>query len=432
METFEVMGAPGIRGFSGGEVFCHRGTERHRGRTETNEEGGGDIAEGGGRLQNEGVLFFAFPMLLGVVPVIAVVGGWGILRAGRRTVTVSSTRLWAGLLSEGEVRRRRVDWVMVMLWMAAILGALAIAAPGWRHGNVDRPSARVEGSVRSTSQVTQLFLRLAAPQRLPGSVEVEVSGRDKPVSREMAVEELRRGAVLTLGDADEYTVTVRAGESVLGVLTFSKPVSAPFGLMTEVFAVQVGARVDDPTVRPVVLLVDSGELDVGKVAEDSLVVVSAETPVPGIRVEGMIKFAGDGEVPVAEELPGFVDLRHVRVKAMRAATLSAEWRTVVSVERHALVAVRQMSQKGPTICWVGAEISSGTTWGADPSFVMCFAEVLGEALPGGKDAREWTSTGKGGTEMRKEVPVDLTPAVGMGALGLIVAAMGMMVWGVVR
>jgi Aerotolerance regulator N-terminal len=425
------------------EVFCHRVTERHKGRTETNEEGGEDIAEGGGRLENAGVFIFTFPWLLGVVPVVAVVGGWGILRAGRRTVVVSSTRLWAGLLGEGAVRRRRVDWVLVMLLMAAILGGLALAGPGWRRGEVDRPSVRVQGSVRSTVRETQLFLQLKEPHRLPAQLSVEVSGENQP--RSMAVGDLLEGQALTLAPADAYTVTVKAGEEPLGVLTFAKPVAPPFGLMTEVsvgrpidpelyrvFAVQAGARVADPTVRPAVVLVDAVTLDVSKVGADSLVVLLADTPAPGIDLGGKIAFSGDGATPVAENLPAFVDLRHVRVRAARAATLSAEWKTLVSVEGHALVAVRRMGTEGPTICWVGANVSAETTWGADPSFVMCFAEVLGKTLPVGKAGMEWTSTVKGTVELQKEAPVDLTPKAGLAALGLIVVAMGMAVWRMVR
>ena len=407
------MGAPGGERIFWWRVFCHYVTQRHRGRTETNGCEGADIAEGDGSSDNGCVFFFAFPMLLGVVPVVAVVGGWGILRAGRRTVAVSSTRLWAGLLGEGEVQRRRVDGVLVMLWMAAMLGGVALAGPGWRRGEVDRPSARVRGSVRSTSQMTQLFLRLEEPHRLPAQLSVAVSGENQP--RSIAVGYLLKGKVFTLASADAYTVTVKADEETVGVLTFAKPVAPPFGLMTEVsegksigpalyrvFAVQAGARVNDPTVRPAVVLVDAATFDVSKIAADSLVILSAETPAPGIDPGGQIAFRGDGATPVAENLPAFVDLRNVRVKAMRAATLSSEWRTLVSVEGHALVAVRRIGTQGPTICWVGANVSSQTTWGADPSFVLCFAGVLASAA-GGKcrdGVDEHAARGGGDTKRR--------------------------------
>jgi hypothetical protein len=154
--------------------------------------------------------------------------------------------------------------------------------------------------------------------------------------------------------------------------------------------------------------------------------------LPGIVLGQKVPFAGEGAIPVGENLPAFVDLRHVRVRAVRAATFSPEWVTVVSVEGHPLVAVRRMSAAGPTVCWVGAKVSAETTWAADPSFVICFSEILKQALPIGDAGVEWACVENRAEVNRDDVPVDLGPVLGTLAISAIVGAMGMWMRRVVR
>jgi hypothetical protein len=240
------------------------------------------------------------------------------------------------------------------------------------------------------------------------------------------------------GKADAYMVTMRAQGKVIDVFTFSWDGKAgPFGLLTETnsgrvmdpalvraFALLPGAHRDDPTVQPSVVLVDSRDFDVAKAASDSLLVVSAETPVPGIQPGERRSFSGEGAVPRAEDLPTFIDLRQVRVREMMAAKLSPEWTVMASVEGHPWLAERRFSAKGPTVCWMASRPSSQSTWGVDPSFVLYCAELRDKTFP----ATETSAWEVKEESLKKKstdgAVVELGGVLGLLAMGLIVAAMG--------
>src|SRR5436309_3491696 len=126
------------------------------------------FARGGGRdgaRYNARVIVFAMPALLGMAGAVALAGGAALWRGRRRVQAISSVKLWEGLMpAEASHGRRWVDPLWLLIFFAAVLGALALAGPRWQTEREIR-TIDAEFALRAArtgaQMVTEAWVRVA-------------------------------------------------------------------------------------------------------------------------------------------------------------------------------------------------------------------------------------------------------------------------------
>ncbi|HEY4329061.1 MAG TPA: BatA domain-containing protein, partial [Phycisphaerae bacterium] len=130
------------------------------------------------------MLFFAAPIWLTLAAAVGVFGAWGLWRGQRKTRRVSSLRLWRDMGQvSGESRRRAIDPLWVLVFFAAVMAALALAAPAWRMDTAPLvPTLDVEWSVRSlqTANGQHVEAWVHAPHA-PGDITLVSNGSELKV-----------------------------------------------------------------------------------------------------------------------------------------------------------------------------------------------------------------------------------------------------------
>jgi hypothetical protein len=401
------------------------------------------------------VLLFSWPIWLWATPVVAAAGAWALWRGQRRGRVVSSVRLWQGLTAGSEVSRRRViDPVWVIVWLGAILAALALSGATWTAGESPAPWATMQWSVRSMSTSSagkaEAWVRLLEMRGAAGRMILVADDGGHRIEKEVSLETLRAGLIVPLdGSAKRVTLSLRDGSHVLAQQTFEwVGPNQPFGVIAvagaqgidpalrRVFAVQPGARMDDPTIRPaVVLLNDPADSSWQDLAAGGLLVAQPAANLPGLVVGTRILAPDAWQPMVAETQMGvgvshIVKLDHVRITALREATVSSDWHVLATAGDKPWLAIR--AWQGVTLLWLASDPSSDTNWPKDPSFVIFFAELLQRAI-GSANANaivEWRPVNSNGTDeahaQRREYP--LNGGIALAAVALWVAAAGILVW----
>jgi hypothetical protein len=384
-------------------------------------------------------------MWLWAAAVVGLAGVWALWRSRRRGRNVSSLKLWRDLtVAGGARRRRRIDPLWVLVLAAAVLAAGALAGPTWVVG--ERPTVGVQWAVRSVGAGGPTEAWVHVPQADDG-MQLLVNGAVQRATGSA----LRRGMALAVAsEGARVNLELQVRNEVLATGEFVRPAGAgrEFGLVTHAvdgaidaaleraFQVQPGVRVGDPSVRPVVLLINAPHVQDEELAGAALVVAEPRTALPGIHLGPRVAAPGDGWKPEVAagaasgdegiSWPRFVNLQEVRVKAVRDAQLSAEWRVLARVAEHPWVAVREVPWKdgGKGVwVWLGSEPLAETNWPREAGFVVFYGEVSRQAL--GNSAGE-AAAGEAVTwEQLPSKPVAAAREVGLQwALG--VAGMGLL------
>jgi len=355
------------------------------------------------------MLIFTWPMMLTVAGGVVALGVLALWRGERGRQWVSSTKLWAGLVDVAAGgKRRAIDPVWLMIFAGAVLGALAASGPGWRSGEV-LPKVDVEWSVRSVgSGEPRLFVEAShgvvveALRPPPSSVVVEVAGPlfDPP----------------TCDDGQVVHMRVREGDRVVREAKFRRPVGGAFGLLTQtgrglridpalwrVFAINPAAKPNDARTDRKVLLVNDPAFDITQVRDNTLVVATGQTRLPGVQLGEKMKVDGSVERMDVGGLPAFVRLDRVKIDQLQSATLSEDWAVLAKVDGRSWLAMRQLEPRdgnpglsrsnGVTVIWLALQPSQD--WAMDSSFPIFFADLLartfsvGGGADAGRDIHEW-------------------------------------------
>ena len=448
------------------------------------------------------MIIFAAPVWLWVASAVGAAGVWALWRGQRRVRAVPSIRLWREIVPEAVATRRRrgVDPLWLLVFLAAVLAALALAGPRWKWGSGpdENAWARVQWAVRSAgggvgggmgggagreSPQVEAWIRLMEGGDLPGTVRVLLGGTQKDVS----TDELRKGVALAVPPSDaaggRLKLALLAGKHVMAEAEFRRPAMAggrPFALLEyaaagepgvdpmdpaleRVFAIQPGARREDPSVRPAVALVRGPGFSLsqlpasgGEAAEKgggTLVIAQSDTALPGLVPGETITGPAEGWTPAvatgeaasrAFPWPPYVPLRDVRVFAMRTAQLEPSWQVLATANGRPWIALRTVGGNGPgtarvTLVWLASAPSTETNWPKSASFVLFFAELANRAweVPAEDGAQgnvvEWERTqevmGSPQTQNDAVNTTDLRSLLGAVAMVMLLGAVG---WFVTR
>ncbi len=253
------------------------------------------------------MLLFATPLWLWALAAVTALGTWALWRGRNRSRPIPSIRLWQGLTETASTRRRRVDPVWLMMFIAALLAAAALAEPAWTgHSPVDLPSARMQWSIRSlgtpaSPTATEARVRLLDGIHLPEHLILAIETDADSEQQTPALPQLQRGMLLTLPpSAMRATLSLRAQNASATTPPFAQQsfvlpaigqpfalLGAPFGdpALQRVFAIQPRARPDDPTLEHTVLLLSDPAAAPSALAAlqgPALIIAAPEVPLPGL------------------------------------------------------------------------------------------------------------------------------------------------------
>jgi len=361
------------------------------------------------------MLLFAAPLWLGVSGAAALAGAWALLSGHKRVRGVSSVRLWKGLGEQaGPISRRRwVDPVWLLLFLALVSAGIGLGQPEWQAAEVHRRrQIAVTWALRSLRQAgapeqTELFVRAAEGAVVPkGSLFLEANDEH----RQITADELQRGTTLLLRHA-RGDVEARLGlsRSTAAMATFERPPagSRPMGLfklagpglnidpaLARVFAVRPGADEGNAAADDGVVLVNDPAFSLATVPENAtLVIAEPQTPLPGLVPGERLTADSAGWKPTAaanraeDFVQGIVD---VRISAMRAAALDATWSILATADGRPWLAARAWSPPGSTrkisLLWLASEPAAETNWPKFASFVVFFGAWTDRALDAGQSA----------------------------------------------
>jgi hypothetical protein len=345
-------------------------------------------------------------------------------------------------------------WVLV--FFAAVMAALALAAPAWRMDTAPLvPTLDVEWSVRSlqTANGQHVEAWVHAPHA-PGDITLVSNGSELKVS---AVS-LQEGMAMPLpvgSDDKQVLLELRSRGRILASGTFKRAdEQGPFALLLQsssagiddalqrVFMIQPGVHLGDPSIQPAVLLVNDQAPRPEDLSAAELVIAQPGTPLPGITLGPTIPFpsptttlpAGEGWTPEIAtgtkfSWPRFVALQGVRVKALRQASFSADWQILATANGRPWIALREIQDmpmppttgKRHVWLWLASDPVTDTNWPSLPSFVLFFAEIQHRALASPQaPLLEWTA------EPLSVAPrlqtIFLSPYFGAGAILLLLTA----------
>jgi hypothetical protein len=411
------------------------------------------------------MLEMAAPGWLWIAPLVAAAGAWALWRGQHRGRAVSSVKLWRGLQGDAaSQKRRRIDPLWLLVWLSAVIGALCLAGPRWVWGpRAEGPRMSVSWNVRELRHGGQanalgVFARVTEARDVkdPVRVVMRVDGVP-PTAADVTLEKLRAGWDFSFAtipaNVKGLTLEVqrREGTEALAMQTFTRPDGLPFGVqeigriaapLRRVFEVQPGATPGDPTVRPLVTLVNEAGATADRgteLAASDLVVAGPEVAAPGLEPGALVTATGDGWKAEAGEggadLPAYVQWDQVHVFKLREARLSAEWQVLARAGGHPFVALRRAreGERGPTWVWVAAEVDRETDWWKSPGFVVFFAEMtrlsLGQA--GAGRIVPWAPGPLEGIAVAARPDVEearLSPALGALAIAMLAGAAGWLLW----
>jgi hypothetical protein len=192
------------------------------------------------------------------------------------------------------------------------------------------------------------------------------------------------------------------------------------------FRMQSGARMDDPSVRPLAVLVAEGPESMADLTAAELIIGQPVAALPGVtpgpRVAAETGKSWTPQVAGAGDFawPQFVSLNDVHVKAYATVQLSPEWQVVARVNGAPWIAVRR--DHGFWV-WLASLPATETDWSrAGAGFVAFFAEMQSRAFgsAGGPPWVEW----KAELAPAKNVAfsLDLQPFAGVAAITLLISA----------
>jgi len=391
-----------------------------------------------------GVLLFSSPLLLVLPVVTALVGIWSLLRGQKRMRPVSSLRLWRELIpGESSVRRRRFDPLWLMVLVAAILAGLALAGPRWTYPVMKL--VPVTWSVRSTGATTEAWVQADADG---GALLVNGTARS------MGSIELRKGLAIPVSPDAAGAIHLELQTAMGGAAASfrQRPDDQPFGLIEiasagnpidpmlhRVFAIQAGARLSDPTVRPRVLLVSAAGASPEDLADVDLVIALPPAALPGLTPGGRVERAAAATLPwtpVAAEhasggaaWPAIVPLKDVHITALRQAAFDNTWEVAAEVPTSQgampLVLVRTVSKAGSQKAlwvWLAAAPTTETDWFKSPGFVVYFMQLQQRTFGMPAGPAEWVGQPEPAKEPR--MPTDLRPWLALAGIVLLVCAAG--------
>jgi hypothetical protein len=382
------------------------------------------------------MLLFSTPWLLALAPIVAGLGLWTLLRGKHRAQPVSSTRLWRNLAGEATgARSRKVDPLWLLVFLAALLAALALPGPRWQSGQSlqDLPRAKVEWAMRSPADSPpSLFLKVSDPHNLSQHLRLD------PSQTPILTADALRGMTFPL-PPDTSTVRLFSDQILLAAATFTKPDRPPFALLTRaaagrsidpalyrVFAINPAVVPGNVLIHPAVLLVDDPKLTLDDIPPDTLLIASPDTLLPGIIVGAPFKPTAP---PTPAAMPGFVQLANVKVMSAIAAKLSPDWTVAATIDNHPFLATRRLPPNGPTLVWIAAHPVADTNWPLDRSFVLYFSDLLARTFPTPSAlATDWRREDIPLTAIHPPTIVRLTAPLGSVAIILLLAAVGMLAW----
>jgi hypothetical protein len=386
------------------------------------------------------VLDFAAPFWLSVPAAAAVAGAWALWRGQRRRQPVSSLRLWKGLTAEGAAKRRALDPLWLLVFLASVLAGLALAQPRWTRGTPPHPPLDVTWNVRTLhadNGTTQAWIR--CPQ-LPAPPTLTINGTERLVSPD----QLRQGLALPVQPDPRGTITLslQAG-SARAAATFSDPGTTPtFGLLeiadpnspidpalARFFHMQQNARPGDPSIHPRVALLSDANLRAEDPQNADLVIAQPATPLPGLVPGAPVDGPWTPQVAPDSgfDWPSFVSLKDVQVFARRDVTLSSDWRPIATVAGKPWIAYRLINKtstndKSTIYIWLASDPARQTTWPNHPAFVRFFAELQHRALaPAAQLLADWPQLPDASNAFAI-TPFPLDTYIALAAIALLVTA----------
>jgi hypothetical protein len=414
------------------------------------------------------MLEFVAPGWLWVPPLVAVTGLWGLWRGQRVGRPVSSVRLWKGLAGgETTARRRVVDPLWLMVFIATLLAALGLAGPQWamerdaRAGRLSVDVAVRDVGLESGQHAVGAWLKVEEAQGIAELVAITLATPDGTFSQSMPLATLKSGwtyAVDMPAVPSKLSLDIRAGSAnandVLFRQRWARPGVAPFGvlelgtidpMLRRAFQVHPGARFGDPTLRPAVVLINQTADPAASLEEmggaGSLMIAGPSAPFPGIEAGGPIRGPEGGwrmEREVAGTAPGVRDdprgAEMARVFALRPARLSSEWQILARAGGHPFLA---LARGKSTRLWLAAELTPDTDWWKYPSFIIFFGELVQQVSGAASADRIVTWVPDGRPEGTAIAPPTVPPGrgalllgpwMGIGAMALLVGSAVGLVW----
>lgn len=387
------------------------------------------------------MLLFTFPVLLLVPAAAGLLGIWSLLRGQRRSRPVSSLRLWRELIPRASsARSRRFDPLWLLVFLAAVLAGLALAGPRWVS-----PVPKllpVTWSIRSTATSSEAWIQADVDNatllvngtvQSPGPNDLR-NGVAIPVSPDSA-----GGIHLEL-----QTATGRAAASFR-----QQPLDRPFGLIElastgdpidpmlhRVFAIQPGAHLSDPTVRPRVLLV-SVAAPQEELADADLVIALPSAALPGITPGARVEHPATATAPWtpapaerangAAAWPAIVPLKDLHITAVRQATFDNTWQVAAEVPTSQgtlpIVLVRSVSKPASQTAlwvWLASAPTAETDWFKSPGFVVYFMQLQQRAFGMPAAPAAWIGEPEPARESR--APMNLQPWLATAAVVLLACA----------
>lgn len=335
------------------------------------------------------MLTVAVLWLLAVPAVVAALGALALWRGRRGVMRVSSTRLWAGLESAASgTKKRALDPVWLLVVMAATLAGLALPGVQWQQHANDLPSADVLVTVRSAA-TTQAFVRVREVRHVREPVQVVADGR---LIGTPTLEELARGVTVDVPAAtDKLQLELRTADAALATRQFVREVTPPFGVLTvgrpnaallRAFRVHASARLDDATVRPIVLLADEASFALDPEERDVLVITCGRATPAGV----------DRRAPTTQPKPNSPKLTstallnadalaNVRIAAATPLKADGSWRVLAETSVGPWLLHQRDASRNVTRVHFASVPGAETDWPAYPSFVIFCARLLEEVNP---------------------------------------------------